>query len=222
MGENGHVTHVPMEYLDAGGMVPDPEPGQPSRFRRWLPALIGVGVFILTVGFFGAIAGDSLARNIEMNQLISAIEDSEAAMGEVQENVEGIASAYSGRLPLDEEDQESLNIALEAAAVQGREQIAAAREEVAAVRWALWHQDIGRAQEAYLAHNQAWLDYLARASEDGAEFARPQDAVNETFVDAEDDVRRAVPVIPLFDLDDRVDVIFEMPPEEQTDGGQAA
>jgi hypothetical protein len=210
-----------MEYLDAGAMNPDDDPKQPSWFRRWLPALVGALVFVLAVGFFGTIAGDTIARNIEMNNLVSAIEDSEAAMSDVQENVTGIAASYSDLLPLSPENQDSLSVALMAAAAQGREQIAAAREEVAGVRWAIWHQDIGRAQEAYLAHNQAWLDYLERASEDAAEFGRPQDEVNSSFVDAETAVRRAVPFIPLFDLPDRVDVIFAEPLPDLSDEGDA-
>jgi hypothetical protein len=208
-----------MEYLDAGAMAPDDDPGKPSWFRRWLPALVGALAFVLMVGFFGAIAGDTIARNVEMNNLVSAIEDSEAAMGDVQENVTGIAAAYSDRLPLSNEDQDSLSVALMAAAAQGREQIAAAREEVAGVRWALWHQDVRQAQDAYLAHNQAWLDYLARASEDATEFGRPQDEVNTSFAQAEKDVRRAVPFIPLFDLVNRVDQIFAEPQPDLSDNG---
>ena len=228
VGDNGPVSEPAPQYVDAGAYVPETPPTQPSRLRRWLPWLIGALVFIVSATFLGTIAADSIARNIEMNNLISAMEDSEAAMAEVQENVEGIASAYSDRLPLSTEDQDSLNMALEAAAAQGREQIAAAGDEVAAVRWALWHQDVGRAQEAYLAHNQAWQAYLERAETSGAEFARPQDDVNNTFLDAETAVRRAVPVIPLFDLRHRVDVIFAPPPADPSgsggsgDGGQAA
>jgi hypothetical protein len=120
---------------------------------------------------------------------------------------------------LSNEDQDSLSVALMAAAAQGREQIAAAREEVAGVRWALWHQDVRQAQDAYLAHNQAWLDYLARASEDATEFGRPQDEVNTSFAQAEKDVRRAVPFIPLFDLVNRVDQIFAEPQPDLSDNG---
>lgn len=205
-----------MEYLDAGAMNPDNDPDTRSWLRRWLPALLGALAFVLFVGFIGAIAADSIARNIEMNNLVTAIEKSEAAMTEVQDNVQGIAAAYGDRLPLSPEDQDSLSVALMAAAAQGREQIAAAGEQVGAVRWAIWHKDIQRAQQAYLAHNQAWQDYLARASEDGAEFARPQDQVNGTFQDAEMAVKRAVPVIPLFQLRERVDAIFAPPPSDQS------
>ena len=101
-----------------------------------------------------------------------------------------------------------------------RADIAAAGDDVAAVRWLAWHQDIRQAQDAYLAHNQAWQDYLTRAIEDPAEFARPQDAVNSTFEEAEPAVREALPPAALYRLKARVAQIFAPPPSEG-DGQQA-
>lgn len=213
-----------MEYIDAGGVTSAPAAQAPvarRRMRGWVPPLIGLATFLVVLVGFGAIIGDAAARNAEMRALVTAIERSEAAMGETQENVSGIIQAYSGRTPLSEDDQAELDAALQAAAGQGRDAIAAAGEQVGDVRWLLWHRDVASAQEAYLAHNRAWREYLDRASTDPSEFARPQDAVNSTFADAEIEVRSAIPLIALFDLRDRIDVIFAPPPAEEGDG-QAA
>lgn len=215
-----------MEYLDAGGVTaPPPSAATPRPPRRWLGPVLGLATFLVVLVGFGALVGDAAARNAEMRSLVTAIERSEAAMGETQENVGGIIQAYAGRTPLSEADQDELDAALQAAAAQGRDAIAAAGAEVAEVSWLLWHRDVAAAQESYLAHNRAWQDYLARAAEDPSEFARPQDDVNTTFADAEVEVRAAIPLIALFDLRDRIDVIFAPPADEAAggeDGGQAA
>jgi hypothetical protein len=123
-------------------------------------------------------------------------------------------------VPLSDEDQAALDKELKAAAAAGRTAIAAAGDGVAAARWLAWHRDIGAAQDAYLAHNRAWQDYLGRAADDPAEFGRPEDDVNTTFEAAEDPLRAAIPSLALFDLHDRIDVIFAPPPSE--DGSSQA
>ena len=218
------MTQPPMEYIDAGGVTSVPTQQARvarRRMRGWVPPLIGLATFLVVLVGFGAIIGDAVARNAEMRALVTAIERSEAAMGDTQENVRGILEAYSGRTPLSEQDQAELDAALQAAASQGRDAIAAAGEQVGAVQWLVWHRDVGQAQDAYLAHNRAWQEYLDRASGDPAEFARSQDDVNSTFVDAEAEVRAAIPLIALFDLRDRIDVIFAPPPAEEGDGQSA-
>ena len=213
-----------MEYIDAGGVTSAPAPQAPAarrRMRGWIPPLIGLATFLVVLVGLGAIIGVAVARNAEMRALVSAIERSEAAMGDTQVNVRGILEAYSGRTPLSEQDQAELDASLQAAAAQGRDAIAAAGKQVGAVQWLVWHRDVGQAQDAYLAHNRAWQEYLDRASEDPAEFARSQDDVNSTFVDAEAEVRSAIPLIALFDLRERIDVIFAPPPVEEGDGQSA-
>lgn len=215
-----------MEYLDASGVTAaPPQAATPRPPRRWLGPVLGLATFLVVLIGFGALVGDAAARNAEMRSLVTAIERSEAAMGETQENVRGIIQAYAGRTPLSEDDQDELDAALQAAAAQGRDAIAAAGTEVAEVNWLLWHRDVAAAQESYLEHNRAWQEYLGRAAEDPSEFARAQDDVNSTFADAEVEVRAAIPLIALFDLRDRIDVIFAPPADEGAggeDGGQAA
>ena len=73
---------------------------------------------------------------------------------------------------------------------------------------------MGAAQDAYLAHNRAWQEYLARAAQDPAQFGVDDTEVNDTFEAAEAPVRAALPPYALFDLVTRVDVIFAPPPVE--------
>ena len=73
-------------------------------------------------------------------------------------------------------------------------------------------------QQAYLAHNQAWQDYLAAAAEDPRQFAVTHDDINATWASAETVVRGAVPQPDLFDLDGRVDAIFADDPPEAVEG----
>jgi hypothetical protein len=223
VGDNERVTQQPpngIEYIDAGGAVAGPQAPATRRPRRWLPVVAGVVTFVVVLVGLGMVIGDVMARNIEMRSLITRVEASESAMGTLQENVRTILAEYEGRTPLSDEDQAALDEELKAAAAAGRDAIAAAGDDVAAVRWFAWHRNIGAAQDAYLAHNRAWQDYLARAAEDPAEFGRPQDDVNSTFDAAQNPFRSALPALALFDLRDRIDVIFAPPPAE--DGSSQA
>jgi hypothetical protein len=211
------VTQEPsngIEYIDVSGAVAEPQSAAVRRPKRWLPVVAGVVTFIVVLVGLGMVMGDVVARNIEMRSLITRVEASESAMGALQENVRTILTEYEGRAPLSDEDQAALDEELKAAAVAGREAIAAAGDDVAAVRWLAWHRDIGDAQDAYLAHNRAWQEYLGRAVDDPAEFVRPQDDVNSTFDAAQGPVRAALPALALFDLRDRIDVIFAPPPSD--------
>lgn len=189
--------------------------------RTWLPILIGALTFVLALVAFGTVAADVTARNIEMRNLVTRIEASEAVMGELQQGVQDIAGSYQDQLPLDDQQQAELDQALTSLAADSGAKLAAAADGVAGVQWLLWHQDIGKAQEAYLAHNRAWQAYLARAAKDPSEFGRQQDLVDSTFAEAEPIIRGAVPIIPMFDLDDRVDEIFAPPALPEGAGQQA-
>lgn len=168
----------------------------------------------MTLVVVGALFGDWMARNVEMRALVTRIEASESAMGDFQSSVQAIVTKYQGQGPLTADAQTSLNNELAAAAAKGREEIAKAGDGVAAVRWLAWHRDVAAAQDAYLAHNRAWQDYLGRAVADPTEFGRQQDTINETFAAAEKPLRAAVPVPALFSLKQRVDAIFAPQPSE--------
>lgn len=189
--------------------------------RRWVPIAIGGVTFLVVLVFLGTLLGDWVARNVEMRALVTRIETSETAMGAVQQEVRGIFDEYGQAEALSVQQRADLDARLKKAAATGRDAIAAAEGGVADVQWLRWHPEIGAAQEAYLAHNRAWQAYLERAAQDPREFAVTQDLVNETFSAAQGPMLDAVPRPPLFDLQERVDVIFAPPPSEDGSGQSA-
>ncbi len=196
-------------------------PASPATRRRtpgWVPILAGIAAFVVVLVGFGLGAADWTARNAEMNRLVTAIETSEAAMGDVQDQVElALAGIDTESGTLTDEQRAEVSARLQAVAEEGAQGIAAAETGVRNVRVLPWHRDIARARDAYLEHNRAWQDYLRAAAVDPSEMFADQPAVNETFLAVEPLLTQAVPDPALFDLDARVRLIFE---EGQADGGE--
>ncbi len=183
-----------------------------SRAQRWIAPVIGAAVFLAVLVGAGMLAGDWVKRSTEMRALIEQIEVSEQAMGDTQQAVRAALDGFASKAPLSDENRAALDELLMDAASAGLREITAAGDAVAAVRTMPWHADVQRAQEAYLAHNRAWQDYLRAASTDPAEFGVTQELVNETFAAAEEPIRLAVPLPDVFDLRSSVNVIFAPPP----------
>ena len=211
------VGDSPMEYLDAGR----PEAERPlRRRRRWAPVVAGVATFFLVLLVVGALVGDWAARNIEMRALISQVEVSEQAMGDTQTKLRTAIEEFQSNGNPTDADRTAFEEALKKAAAEGLVGVTHGGDLVQKVRILPWHRDIVTAQKAYLDHNQAWQDYLFKASKDAAEFAKKQVAVNETFAAAEKPMRAAVPKPDLFKLAKRIDVIYA--PSEDSGPGQPA
>jgi hypothetical protein len=206
-----------MEYLDAGS------PERPKRkARRWAPVVAGAITFVLTLVVVGGIVGDWAARNIEMRQLISQIEVSEQAMAGTQVGIANAIEEFRAKEQPTSADQTALEAALKAAAANGLVGVINGGGLVEGVRVLPWHTGITDAQRAYLAHNQAWQDYLKKASTDVGEFSKEQVAINETFAAAEAPMRAAVPSPDLFELGLRVNVIYAADPTAEDGSGQQA
>ena len=208
-----------MEYIYAGTSVaPDNSASVPAkRHRVWIPVVIGLLAFFVVLIGAGLVAADWAERNLEMRALVTKIEASEAAMTEVQDAISAMAVHFDPNTPLTDAERAAVDEELKAIAAKGVEGVSDGGDLVAAVRILPWHRDIIAARTAYLAHNQAWQDYLSAASKDPGELAKPQDKVNSTFEAAEKPIRDAVPTPPLFELRQRIDVIFAPPPAQ--DGG---
>jgi hypothetical protein len=172
--------------------------------------------FVFTVLVGGALVADWAWRTAQMNELLDRVEASEAVMGELQD---GVAEAFEEHGAGN--DNQKLDRELRDLAASAEIDIAEAGAAVAALPIAVWHGDIERARDAYLLHNEAWVQYMARASEDSAEFLRPQELVNQTFFDAQAPFVEAVPEPDPEDLLQRVIDIFDVP-EDLDSGGMSA
>lgn len=199
----------------------DNESMRPMSARRWFGPLIGGAAFLVTLAFLGPIAlvGDIVLRQAEMEQLVTRVEASEAEMVEVQAEIEAITDDYESLPDPDDADRAELVGRLADAAAYGQEAIAEAGAVVASDDYLPWHASIIRAQRDYLAHNQAWQDYLEAAAIDPGELTLTQDDINSTFLDAETSMRAALPPLATSELRQRVDLIFAEP---EGAGGQAA
>ena len=177
----------------------------------WIPLVAGAIAFLLTLGIGGAVGTDWLTRNIEMDQLVSAIEASEATMGVVQDRVavvyDELDSADLQGAPTDAQTQAAV-AELAGIAVDGADSIGAAGREIAAVNVLPWHTEIKAAKEAYLLHNYAWQAYMQSAIEDPVAFTVNQPLIDSSFMDAQQPLEDAVPELTLFDLQYRVENIY--------------
>jgi len=207
----------PMEYLDAGA------PTQSRRKARpWLPIVAGAVTFLVVLVGVGIVGGDWVSRNLEMRQLVTQIEVSEQAMATTQVDVADAIQAFQAQTSPTDADRTTLDTALKAAATKGLAGVTNGGDLVTSVKVVPWHKDIKAAQDAYLAHNHAWQDYLGRASKDAAEFTKTQEVVNTTFAKAEQPMRAAVPRPDLFKLGLRVNVIYAADPTSPDGSGQQA
>lgn len=180
--------------------------------RRWIPWLVGGGAFLVTLIVGGALVADWSVRNTEMQALLERVEASEAVMGELQD-----AATKAFEDHAEDGDRSELDSELRELAEAAEVDIAAAGLEVAALPIAVWHADIERARDAYLLHNQAWVEYMSRASASAAEFIAPQPLVNETFIAAEPFFVAAIPQPDVRDFAARVAAIFATPEESSAD-----
>lgn len=177
------------------------------RGQRWLPALLGLAAFVVSVLALGLVAVDWTWRNMEMNALVTAVEASEAAMGRTQDDLRETAGRLGSGSPTDAQKQAVID-ALAAGAARGEFRIGAAGDVVGQVEVLPWHREIIDAKEIYIAHNRSWQDYMADIAADPKVYGTDQPLIDETFMAADPIMRAAVPDPPLFDLAQRVDRIF--------------
>lgn len=199
------------------------ETGQerPSRgLPSWLVWTVGIAALVLLTAANMVVAGELALRSVEADNLVRAVEQSETAMKTTQAEFDEVLSAYDTE-SLTDEEREQLRTELADVAARGEAAIAAAGEGVAEVQVMPWHAQLLDAREAYLAHNQAWVGYMAAAAEDPGEWFRPQPAVNETFADAKLPLVEAVPLFDPLDTLPRIEVIYVTGSGDSGDGQSA-
>jgi hypothetical protein len=186
------------------------ETGQESP-RRGVPAgivwAVGIAALVVITMANVVVAGELALRSLEADNLVSAVEQSETAMKTTQTEFDAALSAYDTE-NLTDEEREQLSADLADVAARGVGAIAIAGEGVAQIEIMPWHTNILDAREAYLAHNQAWVNYMAAAAEDPAEWFRPQPAVNDTFADAKLPLVEAVPFFDFLQTVPRIELIY--------------
>jgi len=207
-------VRVTQEVLETG--EERPARGMPS----WLVWTVGVTALVLLTLANLAVAGELALRTTEADNLVRAVEQSEDAMKSTQAAFSDVLADYDTD-NLTDDEREQLRAELSDVAAQGEAAIAAAGQAVADVQVMPWHAQLLDAREAYLAHNQAWVDYMAAATEDPAEWFRPQPAVNDTFAEAKLPLVEAVPLFDPLDTLPRIQLIYVTGSERSGDGQSA-
>ncbi len=183
-----------------------------------------ITLIVLTVASL-AVISDLTARTVEDEMLISAIEKSESAMKATQDEFAAVLDKYDTQ-DLSDADRAELLDRLGEVASDGQFAIAEAGLQVADVPILPWHDKIRAAQDAYLEHNRAWVNYMGAAAEDPAEWFQPQPDVNNTFAAAKAPLVAAIPLLDVTELLPRVRAIFDDGGESDggstNGGGQAA
>lgn len=194
-------VRVTQEVLEAGPQAP----------RRGMPAAVvwalGIGALILlTVANIVAIM-DFTARTIEADALITVVERSETSMKVTQEEFAAVMATVDPE-SLTDQQRAALRTELTDLALKSQASIGLAGIGVADVSVLPWHTSITNARDVYLEHNSAWVDYMAAAAADPAEWFRPQAAVNDTFADARDPLIEAVPFVDVLQILARIELIY--------------
>ncbi len=193
--------------------APAPAPAPAVRRKLWPRILFWGGITLMVIGVVGAV-GDWGARTWEMNQLLAKVSVSENAMGTAKDTIGAI------ELPSDatDEQKEQATEALEAAAAQGADEVQQAGDGVAGLTFLPWHTEVIRAQAAYLSHNQAWVDYLNRGSEEAVTLFGDDNRIEPTWVNAQSAVAAGLPLPTLPLLRSTYDELFVDEDEPADDG----
>lgn len=202
------------------------EAGRPAPRRRRAgvhPGIVwalGLVTLVVLTAASLAVISDLAARTVEDEMLISAIEKSESAMKSTQDEFAAVVKEYDAP-DLTDAEREKLLARLGEVASDGQFAIAEAGLQVADVPILPWHHKIIAAQDAYLAHNAAWVAYMGAAATDPTEWFQPQPDVNNTFAAAKDPLVAAIPLLDVTELLPRVEAIFVSGGGE-SDGGSSS
>jgi len=193
------------------------------RYPAWIPWVAGLAAFLLSLVAGGALAGDWVARNIQMRDLVTAIEGSESAMGSVQDQISAAFDQYAAKKNPSNAEKDAFDASLSNIAAAGASSIALAGDKVAQVKLLPWDVAIWNSRRAYLAHNLAWQDYLSAAALNPLDLTKDQPAINDTFVAFEKTITAAVPDPALFELKKRVAHLFiDQAPADSAQGPMQA
>lgn len=219
------LPHPPtLEYAPPNSpqvVLVDEQPPVPSR-RPWILALVVGGLILLLLG---ALVGNWGLQNAALSSLLTKVQVSEDAMGEVQQEVITLIEESRAELgplasneALIEQLQKDGNGAkIERASARGADQVETAGRVIAEQTYPFWLGDVLNVQSVYLEHNDAWVDYLERASDDYTVWLAKDARIEPTWIAAKAAIRGAVPLLPWPGVTDQVDNIVD--DEGDTGGG---
>ena len=148
------------------------------------------------------------ALTIQADRLFAGVEESERSMAYIQADVAKVFEEFE-QGEVDDERRAELIRRLRDIAEAGEVTLSLEGRRIAETEiWPI-NSRLERARAAYLRHNAAWVDYLARAAEDPAEFVRVQPEVNDSFFDARTPLWESIPRIDLLGLQERLLAIYE-------------
>ena len=131
------------------------------RRRRWLVIVTAALALALAAG----VADRALAR-YEMGQLLTSVQASESGLQSYTSwDTTLVKSIDAGTF-----DKSTLLEQITTNCEKSAVDVQVARTGVTATRVSFWHPSIAAAQTDYLAHNQAWVDYLRACASEATAF----------------------------------------------------
>lgn len=210
---SGTPTLVDPMSSGPGPIPPAPPPDSRGGGRRVL-----IWVLLSAAVLLGSLAvGEWGAKTQEMNRLVDGIEESEAAM---TQTMAAVALILGPTGSLGEMDAADATEQLKEAADRGLAGVKSAAVQIEAIPIQPWHHEVLAARDAYLAHNEAWQDFLASAAGDASVWLTNDDAIESTWDALDPVLRAAVPTPAILNLDQRVDEILDDgAPADDSGGG---
>lgn len=152
-------------------------------------------------------------RNIEVRQLVTAAEAATDAMGQWEAGRHRIMSDLPGAFYVTREQRQDTERRLQREAADATMSLTDAAARVNEVGVALpWHGDVVRARDRYLEHTDAWIARLQRLTSDPSALPEPAPEIAATRSASEHAFRDALPPAALYELDDRVEALFDGQP----------
>ncbi|MGI9195866.1 MAG: hypothetical protein ACR2KE_00195 [Candidatus Nanopelagicales bacterium] len=198
------------------------ETGRPPRQPRpWVAYAVGGVVLVLISMLSIAALADLAARTVEMNNLLTRVEASEAAMKAAQDEVAAALEPYSSG-EMTDADRAKVRTELADIAARGRATIAEAGAGVADVRVMTWHRGIRDGQRAYYDHNAAWVAYLTKAEQNPETWFESQPDVNRTWDAAKAPLVSGVTVLDFGGALQRIQRIYDDGGADDSGGSSSA
>ncbi|MCB0917356.1 MAG: hypothetical protein KDC39_02170 [Actinobacteria bacterium] len=201
-------------------LLVDEPVAQPSK-RPWIIiTVIGAVVVLLLCG----LVANWALQNASLSSLLSKVQVSEDAMGDVQDEVVRLIEESRAELgPLASNEQlvaqlkrDGNGTRIERASSQGADRVETAGRVIAEQTFPFWLGDVLNVQSVYLDHNRAWVDYLERASGDYTVWLSKDAMIEPTWVAAKAAIRGAVPLLAWPGVTDQVNNIVE---DDEPGGG---